>query len=387
MRLLTLCLLLTATSGLFAQESAGVVFQEKTFDELLTQAKAEDKLIFIDAYTTWCGPCKMMTAKVFPQDKVGQVYNEKFINAKFDMEQGEGPGLAQRYNVRAYPTYLFVNGDGEIIHKGLGYIPADELLALADVATGDENMFAYGERYSAGERDAEFVASYIDLLTDVYEQERANEVVEAYLQGVDKSEWNSPAILQMILANPGKMDGDRFAYMLENADAFKKAGSTAQFISGLQNIMFQAYNEKSPSRQMPDKAVMNTFYAEHAGDLAPQLEANYAMIFAQRTGGEDYADLAVNYYNRYPSNDAMELNGVAWNFYENVEDPNKLKSALGWAMESVRLNKLYMNMDTLAWLYQKMGMTDKAKETATEAIEMAKASGEDYESTLPILEK
>lgn len=387
MRFFTLFALLIFSLSVAAQEEGGVVFQEKTFDELLADAKAQDKLIFIDAYTTWCGPCKMMTAKVFPQEAVGSVYNKKFINAKFDMEKGEGPELARRFSVMAYPTYLFVNGDGELVHKGLGYIPATELLALADVAESDENLLALSNRYEGGDRNPEFVSSYINTLNDVYEKERAAEVTDAYLSGIDKKEWTSEPVMQMIMANPGELKGDRFQFMVANADAFKKMSSSARYVSSLQNILIPSFMEAKGSRALPALEEINPFLDENAGAMAEQLKANYAMIFAQRNDPDNYPAAVVTYFNTYPSDDAMELNSVAWTFYESVEDANYLKYALGWAMQSVSLDKQYMNMDTLAWLYKKMGNDAKAKEVAQEAIELAKASGEDYSSTLPILEE
>lgn len=386
MRLLTLCLLMLTGFSISAQETTGIAFEEKSFDKLLTQAKQQDKLIFIDAYTTWCGPCKMMTAKVFPQEAVGKVYNEKFINAKFDMEKGEGPGLAQRFNVRAYPTYLFVNGDGELVHKGLGYIPAEQLLTLAEVADSDANLLAMNRRYEAGERGPEFVQSYTQTLTDVYEQDKASEVIDTYLGSLDKKEWKTEAVMDMIVNSPGEPGSERFNFMMKNAEAFGKMVGNSKFISSVQGILVPAYMQANATRGLPDVAKMKAYYAEQAGSMADHLGAHYHMIYSQRNAPADYPDAAIAYFNKYSSDNAMELNSVAWNFFENVDDPKYLKSALGWAMESVRLDKQYMNMDTLAWLYHKLGMSAQAKATAEEAIELAKAEGSDYSGTLPILD-
>ena len=69
----------------------GVNFEHITFDEALAKAKAENKLVFMDCYTSWCGPCKYMSETIFPQEKAGEFFNPKFVCVKFDMEKGEGP--------------------------------------------------------------------------------------------------------------------------------------------------------------------------------------------------------------------------------------------------------------------------------------------------------
>ena len=70
--------------SLFGQESKGINFlHNKMWAEALQMAREQNKLIFLDAYTTWCGPCKMLAKNVFTDSQVGEVYNNKFINDKF----------------------------------------------------------------------------------------------------------------------------------------------------------------------------------------------------------------------------------------------------------------------------------------------------------------
>ncbi len=108
----------------------GIQFTSISFEEALKLAKKEKKNIFLDAYASWCGPCKMLKKNIFTQKEVGNFYNSNFINMAIDMEQGEGPQLAQKYKVQAYPTLLFINHKGEVIGSALGYHQADEIIAL-----------------------------------------------------------------------------------------------------------------------------------------------------------------------------------------------------------------------------------------------------------------
>ena len=127
------------TLASFAQnESTNIEFFKGTFEEALAKAQAEDKLVFMDAYTVWCGPCKWMSKNTFTDPKVAEYFNENFVNVKMDMEKGEGPGLARKYRVRGYPTLLFLNGDGSIAKTQLGALPAEPFLALGKEVTAIE---------------------------------------------------------------------------------------------------------------------------------------------------------------------------------------------------------------------------------------------------------
>jgi thioredoxin 1 len=124
-------LLLTFSS--FAQ--SGIKFEENSWAMIVSKAKAEKKLIFLDAYTAWCGPCKLLQVNVFPNEELGKYFGANFLSTKIDMEKGEGPSLARKYDVRAYPTLLFIDPNTqEIVHKVLGYRSVEQLKSVAEVA-------------------------------------------------------------------------------------------------------------------------------------------------------------------------------------------------------------------------------------------------------------
>lgn len=108
-----------ATTG-EAVKATGVVFATEDFTAILAKAKSEDKPVFMDVYASWCPPCKHMTNKIFPQKEVGDFFNSGFICAKFDAEKGEGIAIAAKYGVTAYPTFLFLDGDGKEIGRIVG---------------------------------------------------------------------------------------------------------------------------------------------------------------------------------------------------------------------------------------------------------------------------
>lgn len=111
-------------------DEKGIQFTEASWKEVLKKAKAEKKVIFLDAYASWCGPCKMLQKNVFTKKEVGDYFNKQFINVKMDMEKGEGPALAQTYPLEAYPTLLFIDGNGRVMKKVIGYQSPEQLLSI-----------------------------------------------------------------------------------------------------------------------------------------------------------------------------------------------------------------------------------------------------------------
>lgn len=135
MKKLLFLALFSSCFTVFAQDSkkGGVEFFEGSFKAALAKAKKENKLVLFDAYTTWCGPCKVLKTKVFPDKELGEYINKRFVSIGVDMEAGEGIQLANQYPLDGYPTIFFLDPDGKVKRKVLG-LPrggAQELLSIA----------------------------------------------------------------------------------------------------------------------------------------------------------------------------------------------------------------------------------------------------------------
>jgi len=113
-----------------SQLQSSIRFEHINIESALAKSKAENKLIFIDAYATWCGPCKVMD-KVFEQQSVGSYFNSQFINIKIDMDGPYGEFLLNQYGVVWLPTLLIINSEGEIISKIDKLVSGEELIGLA----------------------------------------------------------------------------------------------------------------------------------------------------------------------------------------------------------------------------------------------------------------
>jgi thiol-disulfide isomerase/thioredoxin len=139
-----------------------ITFEESaTWPEVLKMARAQNKIIFVDAYATWCGPCKMMDRNVFPDEALSAFFDENFINVKIDMESERGTPFGADYEVDAYPSLFFIGPDGSLLKKKVGLTEAPELLSLGQFIV-DPAASPVGQlqiRFDAGERDTALLKS------------------------------------------------------------------------------------------------------------------------------------------------------------------------------------------------------------------------------------
>ena len=115
-----------------AVQNKQIIFIENDFNEALKQAAAQNKYLFVDAYASWCGPCKLLKSTTFKNKKAAEFYNANFINVAIDMEKGQGPELAAQWGMQAYPTLIIFNPEGKPVLGSVGFIKADDLIKFGE---------------------------------------------------------------------------------------------------------------------------------------------------------------------------------------------------------------------------------------------------------------
>lgn len=117
-----------------SKANEGIQFENDNWDNTLAKAKKENKLVFLDGYTSWCGPCRMLKETTFKDESVAEFFNKNFINTTIDLEKGEGPALSKKYNVTGYPTLLVLDANGEVVAESKGYLSAKQLIKFGNYA-------------------------------------------------------------------------------------------------------------------------------------------------------------------------------------------------------------------------------------------------------------
>jgi thioredoxin-related protein len=368
-----LVILVGLCSDVFAQK---INFIEGSLSDALTKAKEMKLPVFVDAYAVWCGPCKRMDKEVFTEKNVADYFNSHYVSIKIDMEQGEGPSLSEIYGVRAYPTFLFLNENGEAIHKIVGFYRAAEFLEAAKVASDPEKQIAtFNKKYAAGERSPEFLMEYFNLLEDVYDPASA-EVLDQYLSALES--WDTPEARYLVFNAIELTEGSYWEHFVSNKDIYLQE----QGLEAFEAKIFSAVLLKQVFDQEPQMEQAEQIFVDMLPERAHLLMLELKMDMYKRNGNhEDFARVAIERHLAEPIENPYLLNNIAWELYATSNNKKQLKQAIAMAETSVKATPLYSNLDTLSALYQKMGKKKQARKYAKEAILIARQTGEDYSDT------
>ena len=202
----------------------GVNFRPLSYTEAIELAAKENKMVFIDFYTTWCGPCKRMSKEVFPQQEVGEYFNRTFISLKLDAEKENGLELAKKYAVKAFPTFVVLSPDGTEVFRTSGYRPADEF--VEKIRKGIDPRWSPAgltKRYEKGERTPQLVDDYATLLL---EQGKTNEgfgVINDYFNRLSARKKVKPENFFLYERYTLNFDDPKAQYVFDNREQFVRA--------------------------------------------------------------------------------------------------------------------------------------------------------------------
>ncbi len=367
--LLVYSFLLTAFTSLSAQ---GIEFFHGTWAEAQEKARVEEKLIFVDAFASWCGPCKRMASSVFPQEKVGAYFNVNFINLKIDMEKPENAEFAGKFPVSAYPTLMFIDATGKLVQKAVGAKDADQLLDFAQKVIGrNDKSGDYEVAYNEGKRDPEFLLDYVRALNAAGKP--SLRITNDYINA--QSDLTTDINLRFLHEGAVEADSRVFDLLLKHQSKVAAlVGSekvNTRIESACKKTLKKAIEFKSEALLDEAKSKMKAGVPARAEAFAYDADMSY---YSATKDVKNYLKAAQAYQKGDVKNNSARLHDLVISLLRAFPDESKvLDQAQKWsktAAENGGMPEYYL---TLAEIYKRQGNKEKALDAAENA---RKAMGE-----------
>jgi thioredoxin-related protein len=365
-------------------------FETGDFASVLEKAKKENKIVFVDGFTTWCGPCKMMTKNTFTNDSVANYFNERFVNYKLDMEKGEGIEFAKKYEVHCYPNLLVLDASGNLIHRSAGYLDPKTFMAFGrDALTPGKN---FNDKKTLFERDLneKNIADYVLLLQSACFNSSLK--INEYLEKIQPEALSKPAnfnILEDFILDP---ENPQIIYMLKNISDFEKQNGKAVLETKVARLGVTWFESRMNKEALTGEKyeALKSEYRSLSWPYSDRVIFEMDLRAAKQKDKSTYYALAADQFLKYNNSNPNALNSMAWKFYEDVINKDQLKAGLAMSKRACELEGHYQNLDTYAALLYKTENYKEADIWATKAIEAAKKVNlkkEDYQETLDLQKK
>lgn len=361
----------------------GIQFSSKSFEEVQKEAKATGKLIFVDGYTEWCEPCKLMDIGVFTSQRVGIEYNKQFISYKMDMEKDMGPIMAVRYGVGVIPTFLFLTSDGTMVYSINGYQGEDELISAAKTAMSPgRKEQAWDVRYADGDRKGDFLLNYVyhkfGNQDPIYPT-----LVNEYLE--TQKDWGTTDNVKFIYNFLEHTDSPMFDYLASNREIFFKAFGEEKVLKTIDVLVNNKMYNSSPAPSLEEiGALLIKAYPKNGAKRYLDLRLDR---YLKEGKHEEYASAIMEYLAMTPSVDSNELISYAEYFNKNISDKTMLKKALNWTEKGIQSEPSIANYKLLTALCSKAGERKRAIKVCKKGIKVAKKAKQDTKELKALLKQ
>ncbi|WP_341843430.1 thioredoxin family protein [Chitinophaga caseinilytica] len=355
----------------------GINFRnELTYEEVQALAKREHKGIFIDFYTTWCGPCKHMTRYIFTMEKVGAYMNEHYISVKIQVDSTAADNafvrrwresarmLATRYKVKSYPTMVYLEANGTPVNRIVGAFGSDDFLQSARQGrTRDSGYYALKTRFTSGERSPEQLRAFA-LSGKSVGDPAADTAADIYLRTV--KDTFSPEYLALLQEFTHKTTDPGFKLLMEEpskVNAVLGQGVAQQLAFGIILNTVRFSKDKGPS--------LKEKYPEKADQII-----QYAKLIEARDSFDSTSLFAAakSYLSRYEKEISFEdLSGISFAATSMYTDASRLEQVLAWLEPTRQDTSSNMYPYARAMLLYELHRKEEALQQMDVAISRAEA--------------
>jgi len=355
--------LLALAFSLNTLSAQGIEFFHGTWAEALEKAKTEERLIFVDAFASWCGPCKRMSSQTFPDPKAGEFFNANFVNLKIDMEKPENSEFAGKYPVNSYPTLMFIDATGKVVLKEVGAKGVDQLLETGRKALGkNDKSMDFEKKYNEGDRDPKMLFDYVRSLNAAGKS--SLKITNEYLN--TQKDLTTEFNLKFILEGAVDSDSRVFDLLVKNRDKVVAVSSeeavNARVEKACKNTVTKAIEFKNKTLLDEAKAKMKAGNPSRATAFAYEADMNYAKAVKDPSL---FLKTAKAYQKTEVKSNSAKLHDLVVALMRAFpKDKKVLKQAEIWAKSAAEKGGLAEYWMTLAGIYKLQGNLSKARSTA-----------------------
>lgn len=364
----------------------GIQFRDMKFDEALVAAKKEGKPVFIHCYASWCHYCMFMSDSVYPDSSVGAYYNEHFICIKVDLEK-EGAELNKKLKAHTYPTLVFFNAEGEVLHRAAGRHYKWLFLELGKEAIDPRRQLrTWLNIYNSGNVSAD--TAYQVLRKIEIAGMETQEPLLQYLNRLKQEEITKPENWKII----NELFKDVQSSFMKTIIAEKPELEKLYTKRAVNDKLFSIYTfEFYMLNRLLDStgydALKQKVKAERL-DIGDMI-CDYADMsrFKAASKYDEYMELAPHFVKSYCMDNVSLLYETAHFFYEKTSDKEKLTSAVKWMRRAVELEDSYNNNLLLCGLFVQLKNKAEARQVVDHAIALAKEKNISNRTALLLIDK
>jgi|GEM_PF-970765 len=384
-------------------QAQSVNFRDVAYDQMFPTAQDEQKAVMLYFHFDGCGACVKMEQTAFVDPTVADWWNEHFVSLDVNTRSTDGAEVNKHYGVQMHPTFLFLDAEGNELHKIAGVYSPEEFLTQGKLVLSESNtLSAFHKKYENGERSGDFLLTYCYMLRDADELDtlRVNDYLRTLQAGDYFKEKNKRFVYEYCLHHfevYTPYGSAAFAHLLEHREGYDELFAPDQVSTRivwiLNSAIYQAI-QRQDRGEFEKLVVLLEPYDTGESYALKEIDNRITGMISERhlvagahlsyyefsADEKTYQKVRKNYL-KLIWNDASDLNLFARGTCEHSIVEERLKLALKCANRAVKLSPEFAHLDTQTWLLFTLKDYKKAVRQGEKAIEEAKRTYQDCTET------
>jgi len=367
--------LLLFSNGIDAQNS--INFSEESLPKLLERSKKENKPIFLMIYAEWCPHCNKMKKEVFNTPEVANFMENNFICAWQDIEKENGDFIKKKFDVKSYPTFVFLDKNETVLYNLSGEYKPDVLIQEAKNALNPKLQLPYLEQqFLSDPSNVDKCLAYILTLGKGKERKQISVPAHHYLATQSDKDLVSSQNWKVIANAVTDIESREFQYVLKNQQAFAKVASPLRVerkINSVVTELLKPFTENLDTiNYYKQRKIAKSINLRNTDSLI----FNFDVTLAERAQNWSlYKKTTAESVEKFFWNDARMLKEIGQTYLKNITTIPDLNNAIKWSERAVELEESYDGYLLLAQLHHKTKNNKEAIVYAKKAKSFSESMG------------
>jgi thiol-disulfide isomerase/thioredoxin len=348
---------------------------KEDYQKARIESERQKKMLIIDFYTTWCGPCKMLDNAIFYDSTFNKKLAKNFVLLKYNAEKDSVFNIALKHHINLYPTNIILNSDGFVLHRMNG-------TGTGDIEKIPDFYSQFIEKAISLDNNKEYIKgvsnstnlNYPSFLFEIKDKKEKRIEAIKFLKN-SKDKFSEEFFILLALFNNDTSIQD---FVLENRVKYENLFGKLDLQNLTRNIIYgRFYNAiELKDANLFEKAKKLSFENLEESEAKDMIKSNQNLIDIA-LGNFEKTIKSIKERKAINDIDGFGINQACWRIYGNCNDKNILRECATLMKALTEEQPNFAKIDTYARILYKLGDLEEAKLQMKKGINLGKTNNED----------
>jgi thioredoxin-related protein len=351
-KLLLAFVLLSSVS--FAQSKVDFIHDD--YSTALLKSKESQKQLMVMFYADWCPHCSVMKTTVLNDEGVIAMLNSTYVCLQINIDKPESKELMKKFGVLTFPTFIFIDGNENMLYNMVGEMKKDDFLAEAKKSLNPRLHLSFLKaQYERDTLNGNKCLNYLNGIRRGIDKNKTAGIASNYMSSVKEEQIVSLLNWRILAYAVNDLTSKDLPTMLKYRNEFAKLITSTRVETKINNVVSLSFKNDVTKLDSANYSKNKDFARNEMKVNVDSLAFKYDIqLYENLKDWPKYNAVAKKMLSKMLWDDAAKINDIVKNYVRHISSTSDLKIASGWMNRSLELNNNYEANFIQSKLYLKL---------------------------------